>query len=56
MERTIKDMTYMELVEERDVTQTRLDNSKEGSQEWYKARLRLQAIVEEIGVMAEENL
>lgn len=54
--KSFKDMTYMELVEERDNTQTRLDNSKEGSQAWYKARLRLQAIKDAIEALAKENL
>lgn len=42
--KSFKDMGYIELVEERDITQTRLDNSKEYNQEWYRAKLRLQAI------------
>lgn len=46
--KSFKDMTYLELVEERDITQTRLDNSKEYSQEWYRAKLKLHAINTEI--------
>ena len=46
--KSFKEMEYLELVEEKDISEIRLDNSKKGSQEWYKARLRLKAISTEI--------
>ena len=42
------DMNFMELCEVREVEETIKDCSKEGSQEWIKADLKIAAINEEI--------
>ena len=42
------DMNYRQLCEVRDVEETIKDCSKEGSQEWIRADLKIAAINEEI--------
>lgn len=50
-----KEMDYMDLIDARDIATTILENTKEDSQEWLKAKIRLGAIQREITRRCEKS-